>query len=149
RFECPHPCPVDPLHPPWYLPPLLALAIPSAWRSRRTSVSKAANTASMPKKARPAEVEVSTCCSSTLRLAPAASISCAMLARSRMERPRRSPRHHQRGAGARDRQVSGPVFLTASANRHRFSTTEVGFRSYFSPYVIRPLRLPRSARQSY
>jgi hypothetical protein len=42
---------------------------------------------------------------------------------------------------------SGPVFLTASANRHRYSTTEVGFRSYFSPYVIRPLRLRRSARQ--
>src|SRR5262249_19126372 len=70
----------------------LALAIPSAWRSRRTSVSNAAKTASMPKKARPAEVEVSTCCSSTLRLAPAPSISWAMLARSRMERPRRSRR---------------------------------------------------------
>src|SRR5262245_28872084 len=74
------------------MPARLALAIPSAWRSRRTSVSKAAKTASMPKKARPAEVEVSTCCSSTLRLAPAPSISWAMLARSRIERPRRSRR---------------------------------------------------------
>ena len=52
-------------------------------------------------------------------------------------------------AGVRDRQVSGTVFLTAFADRHRHSTTEIGFRSYFSPYVIRPLRLPCSARQSH
>jgi hypothetical protein len=53
----------------------IAMAMPSSWRSRRTSVSKAAKTASMPKNARPAAVEVSTLCSMTLRCASACSIS--------------------------------------------------------------------------
>ena len=39
-------------------------------------------------------------------------------------------------AGVRDRHVSGPVFLTAFANRHRYSTTEVGFRSYWRSELL-------------
>src|SRR5262249_51412490 len=55
------------------LPSLRALALghrdPSSWR--RTSVSKAAKAASIPKNARPAAVEVSAFCSRTLRCGPA------------------------------------------------------------------------------
>ena len=81
----------------------IAMAMPSSWRSRRTSVSKAAKTAGMPKNARPAALEVSTLCSMTLRCAPACSISwglclakCVQLSRLRW-RPRQSV----------DREVAG------------------------------------------